>query len=163
MGSDFLRTTSCALAVFAAFLISSHALAEGRFVARVLEGDVLQLSGGERVHLIGVETPETVHPEESVERYGKEAKAFTRRLAQGKEVTLGYEAGGATKDRYGRTLAYVYLPDGLLLNLEIVRQGYGFVSARFPFSRIPEFQEAENQAREARRGLWGRKKTADQP
>ena len=127
---------------------------ELREVTRVIDGDTLVLDGGERVRLIGVDTPETVHPNKPVERFGKEASAFTRGRAEGKKVRLEYDPGTGRKDRYGRTLAYIYLPDGTLLNLEIVRQGYGHAYTRFPFSKMDEFRAAEREAREERRGLW---------
>ncbi len=79
-------------------------------------------------------------------------------MAEGKQVRLEYDAETATHDRYGRTLAYVYLPDESLLNLEIIRQGYGHAYTRFPFSRMEEFREAEREAREAQRGLWAEDK-----
>jgi hypothetical protein len=52
-----------------------------------------------------------------------------------------------------RTLAYVYLEDGALLNAEIIRQGFGFALTRYPFSRMEEF-DGWNVRREQRRGLW---------
>ena len=136
------------------WLFTEEVRAEGRIVQRVVDGDTLVLDGNERVRLIGVDTPETVHPNKPVERFGKEASAFTRRQAEGKKVRLEYDANTGQKDRYGRTLAYVYLPDGTLLNLEIIRQGYGHAYTRFPFSRIEEFRAVEREAREAGRGLW---------
>jgi len=53
---------------------------------RVVDGDTIILSNGERVRLIGVDTPETKHPRKAVEYYGKEATAFTKRMVEGKEV-----------------------------------------------------------------------------
>jgi len=123
-----------------------------RLVTRVVDGDTMVLDGGEKVRLIGVDTPETVHPNKPVERFGKEASAFTTRMAEGKHVRLEYDQ--ERRDRYGRTLAYVYLPDGTLVNLEIIRQGYGFAYTRFPFSKLEEFRSGERQAREQGRGLW---------
>ncbi len=67
-----------------------------------------------------MDTPETVHPSRPVEYFGKEASAFTKRLVEGQEVYLEYEQGSPTKDRYDRTLAYVYLRDGTLRNKEII-------------------------------------------
>ena len=56
-----------------------------------------------------------------------------------------------------RTLAYLYLqPDHLLLNAEIIRQGYGFAYTAFPFRMMEQFRAYEREAREAQRGLWGR-------
>lgn len=123
-------------------------------VTRVVDGDTLKLSTGETVRLIGVDTPETVDPRKPVERFGKEASAFTKRAAEGKKVRLELE-GASNKDKYGRTLAYVWLPDGKLLNAEIIRQGYGHAYVQYPFARMEAFRALEKEAREKRRGLWG--------
>lgn len=126
-------------------------------VERVVDGDTLLLQSGERVRLIGVDTPETKHPKKPVEYFGKEASAFSRRMAEGKRVRLEFDQANAArghKDHYGRTLAYVFLEDGILLNAEIIKQGYGHVYTQFPFSRMEEFRRLEREAREQRRGLW---------
>jgi len=123
-----------------------------RLCVRVVDGDTLELDGGERVRLIGVDTPETVDPRRPVQYFGKEASAFARRLAQGRSVRLEYDQ--ETSDRYGRTLAYVYLPDGTFLNAEIIRQGYGHAYTRFPFRYQAEFLALEREARAQGRGLW---------
>ena len=75
-------------------------------------------------------------------------------MAEGKRVRLEYDEGTGRNDRYGRTLAYVYLANGTLLNLEIIERGYGHAYTRFPFSKMDEFRAAERYAREAKRGLW---------
>src|SRR5688572_22093375 len=61
------------------------------FVQRVVDGDTLLLGTGERVRLIGVDTPETVHPKKTVEAFGKEASAFTQRMVEGKLVRLEFD------------------------------------------------------------------------
>ena len=127
---------------------------EKRLCVRVIDGDTLELRGGDHVRLIGVDTPETVDPRRPVEAFGKEAAAFTRRLAEGKNLRLEFDR--ETVDAYGRTLAYVYLPDGALLNGEIIRRGYGHVYTRFPFRYEREFVLLEREARAAGRGLWAR-------
>jgi micrococcal nuclease len=53
-----------------------------------------------------------------------------------------------------RTLAYVYLDNGRLLNAEIIKQGYGFALSRYPFAQMEEFRRLEREAREQERGLW---------
>lgn len=121
-------------------------------VERVVDGDTLLLDGGERIRLIGVDTPETVHPKRPVERFGREASEFTRRLAEGRSVRLEFDH--QRTDPYDRTLAYVFLEDGTFLNAEIIRQGYGFAYTRFPFRYLEEFRALEREARTARRGLW---------
>ncbi len=70
-----------------------------------------------------------------------------------KRVRLEYDQ--ERRDKYGRTLPYVYLEDGTFLNGEIIRQGYGFAYTRLPFKYLEEFRKLEREAREAGRGLWG--------
>lgn len=123
-----------------------------RSCERVIDGDTILLDRHERVRLIGVDTPETVHPSKPVEYFGKEASAFTRSMIEGRRVRLEYD--WQRQDRYGRTLAYVFLEDGRLLNAEIIRQGYGHAYTRFPFHRMEEFRGLEREARENGRGLW---------
>ncbi len=121
----------------------------------VIDGDaiVVDMNGKEeRVRLIGVDTPETVHPQKPVERFGKEASDFTKRMVAGKKVRLEYD--WQTRDKYGRLLAYVYLKDGTFLNAEIVKQGYGFAYTKYPFKHMEEFRQYEREAREAQKGLW---------
>jgi micrococcal nuclease len=125
-----------------------------RLVKHVIDGDTLAMENGERVRLVGVDTPETKHPNKPVEHFGKEAAAFTRRIVEGKRVRLQFDFSQGQKDRYGRTLAYVFLESGLLLNAEIIKQGYGFTYTRSPFARMDEFRRLEREAREQRRGLW---------
>lgn len=131
------------------------------FVRRVIDGDTIELSNGERVRLIGVDTPETVHPNKPIEVFGKEASAFTRKEIEGKVVRLDYDQANATtnhKDKYGRTLAYVYrVKDGFFLNAEIIKQGYGYAYTRFPFKYLEQFRQYERHAREKAVGLWSEK------
>ena len=71
---------------------------------------------------------------------------------EGKPVRLAYDQ--QRQDKYGRILAYVYLDDGIFVNAEIIKQGYGLAYTRFPFKHLEEFRQLEREAREARRGLW---------
>lgn len=121
-------------------------------VTRVIDGDTLILNNGETVRLIGVDAPETHHPEIPVQRFGKEATEFLRRLAEGFECTLEYEPG-ELRDAYGRLLAYVFVGDRLV-NAELIRRGYAYAYTRFPFRRQAEFMALEREARERQYGLW---------
>ena len=140
------------------FLISSLLSAQDFYLCtRVIDGDTIIVeidSKQERVRLIGVDTPETVHPNKPVEYFGKEASEFTKRMVEGKEVRLEFD--WQRRDKYGRLLAYVYLQDGTFLNAEIIKQGYGFAYTRFPFKYLEEFRSYERGARENGRGLWGK-------
>jgi len=138
--------------VLASYLSLTHA--ENHKVKRVVDGDTLLLTNGEKVRLIGVDTPETKHPQKPVERFGKEAYLFTQRMVEGKEVRLEFD--WQKRDKYGRLLAYVYLTDGTFLNAEIIKQGYGFAYTRFPFKYLEEFRRYEKEARENGMGLWGK-------
>ena len=131
--------------------------AEMRRVLRVIDGDTIVLSPNEKVRLIGVDTPETVHPKKVVECFGKDAKEFTRAAVEGKRVRVVLDEANALrkhKDRYGRTLGYLYTEDGMLLNAELIRHGYAHAYTRFPFRYIVEFREMERQARREAAGLW---------
>ncbi len=135
-------------------LLSSVVLAQDTaLVSRVVDGDTIELSTGEKVRLIGVDTPETVHPSKPIEFFGKEASAFTKSMVEGKRVRLEFDA--EERDHYGRLLAYVYLEDGTFLNAEIVRQGYGQILSIPPnVKHADEFLKLQQEARDAGRGLW---------
>lgn len=130
---------------------------EFKTVVRVVDGDTIVVGPNEKVRLIGVDTPETVHPKKSVECFGKDAKEFTRRVVEGKTIRLILDEVNKSrqhKDRYRRTLAYVYLEDGTMLNRELIRQGYAHAYTRFPFRYLVEFRELERAARTENVGLW---------
>jgi endonuclease YncB( thermonuclease family) len=146
-----IRRAIMMVTAFAALLFASS-IAAAQVITRVVDGDTIVVQSVGTVRLIGVDTPETVDPRQPVRALGKEASDFTRRLAEGKVARLEYDV--ERKDKYNRTLAYVYLPDGVLLNAEIVKQGYGHAYTEFPFKYLEQFRTDEREARDARRGLW---------
>jgi len=107
----------------------------------------------ESVRFIGVDTPETVHPQKTVERFGKEASDFTRDHLLNQPVFLAFD--WQLRDRYDRLLAYVYLADGSCFNAVLVKDGYAHAYTRFPFQFLEEFRSLERSARERGEGLWG--------
>lgn len=124
-------------------------------VERVVDGDTLVVSGGERVRLIGVDTPETKDPRRPVGCFGQEASDFmSSLLEEGSRVRLVGDA--EPRDRFDRLLAYAYrLPDGLFVNAELVRQGYAQPLTIPPnVAHAGEFVALAAEAREAGRGLW---------
>lgn len=120
-------------------------------VVAVVDGDTIKIQyQGKQVsvRLIGVDTPETVHSS------GKEVSTFTKNLLLEEHVYLRPDIGANEKDRYGRLLSYVYrAPDGLFVNLEIVRQGYGHVYTQFPFKWMELFQHYATHAQKVGKGL----------
>ena len=129
-------------------------------VLKVVDSDTIKVEyegTSTSVRLIGVDTPETVHPRKPVEPFGPEASAFTKSLLPaGELVYLRFPINGGNRDRYGQLLAYVYrVSDGLHVNIEIIAQGAGRVYTRYPFEFMEEFLEHEAIARKSKRGLWG--------
>ena len=125
-------------------------------VVRVIDGDTIEVTIDGRqktVQLIGVRTPETVHPTIGVEPFGPEASAFTKGLlSPGTEVQL--ELDVQKRDQYGRLLACLYLPDGRMLNAELVRAALEQLLTVPPNVRyVGLFTRLQREAREARRGL----------
>lgn len=124
-------------------------------VERVIDGDTLKLSDGRKIRLIGVDTPETVHPFKPVECYGKEASNFTKREIEGKLVLVVPDDLNNYKDKYGRDLAYIYrASDMFFLNMKLVSRGYARAYIRFPFTKKDEFILAEKYAKDHDLGLW---------
>jgi micrococcal nuclease len=135
-------------------------------VTRVIDGDTIQLESGERVRLIGIDTPE-MHDSDKLHRdsqrsgqdvrtitaMGKKAYEFTRALLQGKRVSLEFDV--EKYDKYDRLLAYVYLKDGMFANAEIVKQGYASLMTIPPNVKYADlFLKLSQEARRQGRGLW---------
>ncbi len=120
-------------------------------VVRVVDGDTVVLTGLGKTRLIGVDTPEVYG---GAECYGREASRFAHRvLRPGRRVrvTVGVEP----RDRYGRTLAYVFLDGKRTFNEALVAGGYARPLTIRPNDDLaPELDEAARNARAARRGLW---------
>jgi micrococcal nuclease len=123
-----------------------------RVCEHVIDGDTIVLDGEEHVRLIGVDTPEKNDERPGVRQLARQASSFTLGQVAGRKVRLEYDQ--TRYDKYHRTLAYVYLEDGSMLNAEIIRRGYGFAYVRFPFRYMAEFRAYERAAREGAVGLW---------
>ena len=121
-------------------------------VTRVIDGDTVEIEGGERVRLLMVDTPETTGG--ATDCYGPEATQFTRSLLEGREVELRYDV--ECEDRYGRLLAYVFV-DGREINILLVERGYACVLYIPPngTDRRTEFETLEYLARTGGVGMWG--------
>jgi endonuclease YncB( thermonuclease family) len=140
-------------------------------VVRVIDGDTIDINVADgkfpntRLRLWGVDTPETTDPRRPgfVGFFGPEAKHFTRQQTLGKQVKIQLEPSKSPRDKYGRLLAWVYLPDGRLFNRLLIEEGYAYADPRFAHHLNREFRRLQNQAIKARRGLWVNGPPADMP
>jgi micrococcal nuclease len=126
--------------------------AEETVVERVVDGDTFVTREGDRVRLIGVNTPEISG---SAEYYGEEAAAYTERMLTGRTVWMFRDV--SETDRYGRLLRFVFLPDDpIMFNERLVLEGYANAATYPPdVSLADRFREAERKARSDGAGLWG--------
>jgi micrococcal nuclease len=153
-----LRLSLAVLTVALVAAAAALAAPDGRFtqtgtVSNVIDGDTLDvvLASGkrERVRLIGIDTPERGAC------YSATATSRARALAQAKRVVLKGDATQATRDRYGRLLAYVWLPGGKDLGYQLVAGGFAkvYVYDR-AFQRLSAYRNAEASAKGATAGQW---------
>jgi micrococcal nuclease len=125
-------------------------------VTRVVDGDTVEVSLGgatEDVRYIGIDTPESVIPDQPAECFGERASRFNASLVDGEEVGLVFDV--ERRDQYGRLLAYVYLGDELV-NAELVRRGFARTLTIPPNTDHADlFARLAQAAGNAGRGLWG--------
>ena len=135
-------------------------------IVRAVDGDtaVVKVDGQEkRVRFLGVDTPETVHPNKPVQFYGKEASNFTKESLNGRRVWLEYDSN--PQDWYGRHLAYIWLKNPATINESTMREsmfnaklllgGYAKVMIIKPNKRYEtEFKKFQEEAKRARLGVW---------
>ncbi len=141
-------------------------------VSRVIDGDTFELSSGNKVRLIGIDTPETLDHRKDVQWFGREASKKLKEWIEGKSVCLRQDIDKTQSvDKYGRLLRYVWKyptgqqasdktrsAKGFFVNAELIKQGYGFAYTRYPFQYLEDFRKYERGARENNRGLWNRGK-----
>jgi micrococcal nuclease len=142
------------VALLAALLLVSNAGSQARRtpcrVSRVIDGDTFTCTGGRRVRLLLIDAPERAqHPA------GDSATAALQRLIH-RDVEVSLEFGRDSTDRYGRTLAFVWLEDGRMVNVELVRRGWAVVYLydRKNLRYAPRIEAAQDSARTAQRGWW---------
>jgi micrococcal nuclease len=128
-------------------------------VTRVVDGDTVHvnLHGKDTtVRILGIDTPETVDPGEPVECGGPQASAWAKQLLTGETVRLRTDPTQDTADKYGRTLAYLTLPNGTDYSILAARKGYAKAyTYDVPVQEAPQIEKAQAKAKAADRGLWG--------
>ncbi len=147
----------------------SYSLTGG--VAHVYDGDTIRVDPVGKVRLLGIDCPEREASdrdrfylrqgveESALRRAAVRARAFVTQLTSGQTVTLKLDE--EQRDRHGRLLAYVYLPDGRMLNRLLLEQGLASAYRRFSFEYKSDFIEREKIARDHSLGFWAGKKEDD--
>lgn len=152
--------------LFFSGVIPVHAADLRGRVSWVYDGDTLKVDGVGKVRLIGIDTPEKdvssrdrAYTQKGISsqklRIGaKRATDYLIHTAKGKMVDLTFDR--ERTDHYGRILAYVSLPDGRMLNRELLKKGLACVYRRFDFRHKEDFLKAESEARKSGEGLWAK-------
>ncbi|HET9850748.1 MAG TPA: thermonuclease family protein [Candidatus Saccharimonadales bacterium] len=128
-------------------------------ISHFIDGDTIAVNMNgqiETIRMIGVDTPETHRPNTPVQCFGPEAASYTKSLIGDNRVRLQADPLDTNRDRYGRLLRYVYLPDGTMVEDKLISQGYGFAYLDFPFSQKARFASEQSAAQVKRAGLWGK-------
>ncbi len=154
----------CTFIIFTAFFLAKPAeeapveviKTEPFLCERVVDGDtiIVNIDGSEeKVRLIGIDTPESVHADESKNTSsGAVASEITKDLLEGKKVALEYDT--EKYDKYDRLLAYVYVDD-IMVNAYLVENGYARVMEIEPNTKYAQlFSYNEDVARQEGRGFW---------
>ncbi|MBP7174113.1 MAG: thermonuclease family protein [Cloacibacterium sp.] len=128
-------------------------------VKKIADGDTFWIDNGthkgEKIRLIGIDAPESRNFGIKIkqEYFGKEAKNYLKNLLKNKKVRL--ELDIQKTDRYGRTLAYVYLENGIFLNAHLVENGYALAYTIAPNVKFaPLFYQLQIKARRHKKGIW---------
>jgi micrococcal nuclease len=117
-------------------------------VTRIIDGDTFEIETGEKVRLIGINAPEIS------DIFGQEAKQYLSDLIKNKNVDLQSDNKSKDRDRYQRLLRYVIL-EGVDINKKLVLDGYAFAYLKYHFSKSHDYSQAQIQARETNKGIWG--------
>jgi micrococcal nuclease len=127
-------------------------------VVQVIDGDTLDVQQDGRtlrLRIIGINAPEVQGPYRQAEHFGRQASARAKALLNGQTVLLEADPSQGEHDQYERLLRHLWLADGRLFSLEMLAQGYAFKYwTAQPHKYVRWFQQAEREARAARRGVW---------
>jgi micrococcal nuclease len=138
-----------------AFCVGGARAGEWFAVKRVNDGDTVQLVDGRLVRFIGVNTSEIDHEHNTAEPFGFEARARNRELIGTQRIRLEFDT--ARFDDYGRLLAYVFLPDGSMVNEKLLQAGLAYCLYKFPNVKYEDrLLRAQREAMQARAGMWGK-------
>ncbi len=141
--------------IFLSGLLSGKTLSahEWYYVKRVYDGDTIVLADGRHIRYIGINAPEIDHENKKAEPFGYAAKKYNKTLVLSKVVRLEFDK--QIHDRYGRTLAYVFLNNGEFVNKLMIEKGYAYCLFRSPNKNYDQvFLQSQRNAMSAKRGIW---------
>ena len=159
--SIFKKTLKLSVFFYVFIFYSDHLFAECGFrpslpsyrVDRVVDGDTVRLTNGEKVRLIGVNTPELKRDDRPAEPLADVSTQFLDQLLIDRQIFI--REGEKNRDRYGRLLAYVYTGAGKSAEQALLENGLGFVVAIPPnLGLVVCLQAAEAVARSKKLGVW---------
>jgi micrococcal nuclease len=152
VGNRFFRKAGLLLLI--CLLIPLSVLARDSVsVTYVIDGDTVILKSGENVRYIGIDTPEIDHENKKAEPLGYAARSFNQTLLRAQGIRLEFDR--EKRDHYNRLLAYVFLPDGTFVNLELLRSGLGTYLHKPPNLKYAEaLMQAQRKAMSGKRGVW---------
>jgi len=149
-----------------AFIQSAHTIPADKkdkyiyyIVKKVVDGDTFWVDDGTqkglKIRLIGVDAPESKNSRtKEMGYFGRESSDYLTSIIGGRRVRIEYDVGQF--DKYGRTLAYVYIEDGTFVNAILVKNGYATVMTVPPNVKYADtFLKLERKARNHKKGLWG--------
>ncbi len=126
-------------------------------VSAIIDGDTLVVDGGERIRIIGIDTPERGRDGKPGEPYAKVASDYLARLIP-PGTTIGLAFDNERQDKYGRTLAHVLRANGEPVAVALLENGYARTLVIAPNTRQASCYAAiEERARQQRRGIWSQR------
>ncbi len=133
-------------------------------LAKVIDGDTIELTDGRKVRMLGIDAPETEHSPRAKNRgtadcFAKESTDYLKKLLHSKKLYLRLDPSKNIHDKYGRVLAYIFVKDGAQfrnVNLEMIKNGYAYEYTYHHEKYLyqTEFKKAQELAKQAKRGLW---------
>ena len=141
-------------AIFAAAVRPNPDMCKVVRVIKVVDGDTFIIHGDEVVNLLGVDAPDLATSDEPDECFAKESRKFAQSKLEGETIKMTFD--GPRKDKRGHYRAWVrYGPMfSVFFNEEIIREGYAYSDRENPTWMQEEFNRLEEEAKEAKRGLW---------
>jgi len=152
---QFSLPAASAFTIFLLVILSAHSSPAQTWheIKWVEDGDTIVLTTGQHIRYLGINAPEIKHKDRKAEPLGYQAKSFNENMVRHNRVRLEFDT--ERYDRYGRMLAYVFLPNGLFVNLRLLQSGLAFYLYRTPNVKYENIlYQAQVTAMASRDGLW---------